>query len=443
MSTNTSNITELDQKYTLHSWLNAGAKTLAIARGEGVNFWDFQDNRYIDMCSQMGNVNLGYGNKTVIKAIQEQVEILPYVAAARSSATSAKLAEKLVNLAPKNIKRVFFSTGGSDANEAAINIARTYTGRQKILSMYRSYHGSTFGSGNLSGDVRRFALENPAAPGFLKFFNPYTYHSKLKFESEEQITSYYLDLLEEQINYEGYNQIAAIEVEAVVGANGVLIPPKGYLEGLRALTNKYGILLICDEVMAGFYRTGELFAFNNWNIEPDLISFAKGITSGYIPLGGVLISEEIAKFFENQAFQYGLTYSGHTLSCAAGLATLSAYEELNIRARVQKNAPIFREKLTELSKNHKTIGEVRSIGLFAGIELVKDKNSHESLISFGRDSQKIMPQVQKILLDNGIAVMGRESILVLAPPLIISEEELNEAFVKINKAFDLIDEKFA
>lgn len=443
MSTNTSNITELDQKYTLHSWLTAGAKTLSIARGEGVNFWDFQDNRYIDMCSQMGNVNLGYGNKTIIKAIQEQVEILPYVAAARSSATSAKLAEKLVNLSPKNIKRVFFSTGGSDANEAAINIARTYTGRQKILSMYRSYHGSTFGSGNLSGDVRRFALENPAAPGFLKFFNPYTYHSKLKFESEEQITSYYLDLLEEQINYEGYNQIAAIEVEAVVGANGVLIPPKGYLEGLRKLTRKYGILLICDEVMAGFYRTGELFAFNNWNIEPDLISFAKGITSGYIPLGGVLISDEIAKFFENQAFQYGLTYSGHTLSCAAGLATLSAYEELNIRARVQKIAPIFREKLTELSQNHKTIGEVRSIGLFAGIELVKDKNSRESLIPFGRDSQKIMPQVQKILLDNGIAVMGRESILVLAPPLIISEDELNEAFIKINKAFDLIDAKFA
>ncbi|MBQ9691097.1 MAG: aminotransferase class III-fold pyridoxal phosphate-dependent enzyme [Eggerthellaceae bacterium] len=428
-------VTEIDTQYNLHPWLPAGIETLSIKRGDGVYFWDYQDKQYIDMCSQMGNVNLGYGNENIIKAVQEQIEVLPYVAAARSSAPAALLAEQLVSLAPDNIGKVFFSTGGSDANEAAINIARTYTGRQKILSMYRSYHGSTLGSGNLSGDVRRFALERPAAPGFIKFFNPYTYKSCNTFSDDAQRTHYYLNLLEEQILYEGPDEIAAIEVEAVVGANGVLIPPDGYLQGLYDLTRKYGILLICDEVMAGFYRTGTLFSFEHWGIKPDLISFAKGVTSGYVPLGGVLISKEIAKFYEDTAFQYGLTYSGHALSCSAGLGALKAYEELNIVKKVSEAAKIFAEKLDELASEYDIIGEVRHIGLFGAIELAKDKKTREPLAPFGNDVKKVLPGVQGILLQHGIATMGRESTLVLAPPLIISEKELDEAFIKIQAAF--------
>ncbi|MCH3972227.1 MAG: aminotransferase class III-fold pyridoxal phosphate-dependent enzyme [Oscillospiraceae bacterium] len=431
-----------DQKYNQHPWLSGGSAALPVEKGSGIYFWDYNGKRYTDMCSQLGNVNLGYGNKAMIQAAQKQLEILPYIAPARASGPRSELAKMLIDRAPQNMAKVFFACGGSDSNEAAINMARNYTGKSKILSMYRSYHGSTLGSGNLSGDPRRLSLEKPAATGFLKFFNPYTYHTKLKFANDKEKTEFFLNLLEEQIVYEGPDEIAAVEVESVVGANGILIPPQGYLQGLRALTKKYHILLICDEVMAGFYRTGKLFGFMNWDIEPDIITFAKGITCGYVPLGGIIISKEIADFYEHHTFQYGLTYSGHSLACAVGVATLHEYDRLHIEENVQKTSKVLGELLEEQKAKHKSVGDVRYIGLFGDLELVKNKGTTEPLVPYGNDSKGIMGKIKGALLERGFAAMGRENNITLAPPLIITEQQLREEFPKLDEVLSIVDEKY-
>lgn len=431
-----------DQKYNQHPWLTGTVNPIPVEKGDGIYFWDYNGKRYYDMSSQLGNVNLGYGNKRMIDAAKKQLDLLPYVAPARASGPRSELAKMLIDRAPDNMAKVFFACGGSDSNEAAINMARTFTGKSKILSMYRSYHGSTLGSGNMSGDVRRFNLERPAATGFLKFFNPYTYHSKLQFENDGEKSEYFLSLLEEQIIYEGPEEIAAVEVESVVGANGILIPPEGYLKGLRELTEKYHILLICDEVMAGFYRTGKLFGFMNWNIKPDIITFAKGITCGYAPLGGIIISREIADFYADHSFQYGLTYSGHSLGCAIGVAALQEYDALHIEENVNRVGKVLGELLEEQKEKHACVGDVRYIGLFGNLELVKDKETRESIVPYGRDPEGIMGRIQGLLLERGFAAMGRENNITLAPPLIITEEELRAAMPLLDEVLAIVDETF-
>lgn len=442
MSLTREEIIEFDQKYNQHPWLPGNVNPVPAEKGEGIYFWDYNGKRYADMSSQLGNVNLGYGNQDMIEAAKKQLDLLPYIAPARASGPRSELAKMLIERAPDNMAKVFFACGGSDSNEAAINMARTYTGKSKIFSMYRSYHGSTFGSGNMSGDPRRFALEKPAATGFIKFFNPYTYHSKLSFKNDQEKSQYFLDLLEEQIIYEGPDEIAAVEVESVVGANGILIPPDGYLQGLRKLTEKYHILLICDEVMAGFYRTGKLFGFMNWDIKPDIITFAKGITCGYVPLGGIIISREIADFYQNQVFQYGLTYSGHSLACAVGVAALESYEKLGIEEKVAKTGKVLGEILEEMKQKHKFVGDVRYIGLFGNLELVKDKETKEPIVPYGRDPKGIMGKIQGLLLEHGFAAMGRENNITLAPPLIITEEQLREEMIKLDEVLTIVDNEF-
>lgn len=439
MSITRQEVIEFDQKFNQHPWLTGTVNAIPVEKGEGIYFYDYNGTRYADMSSQLGNVNLGYGNQALIQAAKDQLDLLPYIAPARASGPRSELAKKLIELAPDNMAKVFFATGGSDSNEAAINMARTVTGRSKIFSMYRSYHGSTLGSGNMSGDVRRFNLETPAASGFIKFFNPYTYHSDLKFENDQEKSKYFLSLLEEQILYEGPNEIAAIEVESVVGANGILIPPEGYLQGLRELTEKYHILLICDEVMAGFYRTGKLFGFMNWGIKPDIITFAKGITCGYVPLGGIIVSKEIADFYKNYSFQYGLTYSGHSVGCAVGIAALEEYERLNIEENVAKVGKVLGELLEELKEKHACVGDVRYIGLFGDLELVKSKETREPIVPYGSDPEKIMPKIHARLLERGFAAMGRENNITLAPPLIITEEQLREEFIKLDEVLTIVD----
>lgn len=443
MSLTRDEIIEYDKKYNQHPWLTGGVSAIPVEKADGIYFWDYNGKRYADMSSQLGNVNLGYANEALTAAAKQQLDLLPYIAPARASSPRSELAKMLVERSPDNIARVFFACGGSDSNEAAINMARTFTGRSKILSMYRSYHGSTLGSGNMSGDVRRFKLERPAATGFIKFFNPYTLHSSLKFASDEDKTKYYLELLEEQVLYEGPEEIAAVEVEPVVGANGILIPPDGYLQGLRALTNKYGILLICDEVMAGFYRTGKLFSFMNWNIKPDIITFAKGITCGYVPLGGILISREIADYYEKNVFQYGLTYSGHSLACAVGVAALNEYDRLGIEEHVNAVAPVWEEQLDEIGSKHRCVGQVRHIGLFGNLELVKDRQTLEPLVPYGKDPDGIMPKIHSLLLERGFAAMGRENNITLAPPLIITKEQIFEELPKLDEVLTAVDNLFA
>ncbi len=435
-------VLEYDRKYNQHPWLTGNVDSIPVERAEGIYFWDYNGKKYYDMSSQLTNVNLGYGNKDIINAVKEQVEKLPYIAPANASGPRSELAKLLIDLSPDNMAKVFFTCGGSDANEAAIYAARTFTGRSKVLSRYRSYHGSTLGSANLSGDPRRFALEKPAANGYLKFYDPYVYRSSIDFKNDEEASNYYLDLLEEQIQYEGPDQIAAIEIESITGANGVIIPPDGYLQGLRNLCDKYKILLICDEVMAGFGRTGKMFGFENWGIKPDIISFAKGVTCGYVQLGGIIISKEIAEYFNDKVFQYGLTYSGHSLACAAGVACVNYYIKNNILDHVNKVGKVLGELLEEMKEKHTCIGDVRYIGLFGAVELMKDRNKKIPLVPYGYDENKTMSAIKGMLMERGFSIFGRENNINITPPLIITESELREALKILDEVLGIVDEKY-
>ncbi|WP_334303383.1 aminotransferase class III-fold pyridoxal phosphate-dependent enzyme [Anaerostipes sp.] len=346
-----------------------------------------------------------------------------------------------MDLAPDNMKKVFFTCGGSDANEAAINMARTVTGRSKIFSRYRSYHGSTLGSGNLSGDPRRFSLENPSATGFIKFKDPYVYRSTVKFANDQEASEYYLQKIEEQLAYEGPENVAAIFVESITGANGVIIPPDGYLQGLRKICDRYEILLVCDEVMAGFGRTGKMFAFENWDVKPDMITFAKGVTSSYVQLGGVIISDKVAEYYSDKVFQYGLTYSGHSLACAAGVACVNYYKKANLLENSRKVGKVLGEILEEIKQKHACVGDVRYIGLFAAVEFVKDKETKEPLVPYA-DKSGTMGKIVGLLKERGFATFGRENNINIAPPLIISEEELRTAMTIFDEVLDIVDKEF-
>lgn len=435
-------ILEYDREYNQHPWLTGTVNAIPIERADGIYFWDYNGKRYFDMSSQLANVNLGYGNRDIIEAVQQQVEKLPYIAPAFASGPRSELAKKLVDLAPDNMGKVLFTCGGSDANEAAIYAARTFTGKNKIMSRYRSYHGSTLGSGNLSGDPRRFALERPAATGFLKFYDPYVYRSKTPFRDDAEASTHYLEQLEEQIQYEGPDQIAAIEVESVTGANGVIIPPDGYLQGLRALCDKYGILLICDEAMTGFGRTGTMFAFEHWGIKPDIISFAKGVTCGYVQLGGIIMSRKIADYFKDKTFLYGLTYSGHSLGCAAGVAAVNYYQEHHILEHVNEVGKVFGELLESMKEKHRSVGDVRYIGLFGAVELMKDREKKIPLVPYGYDENATMARIQTLLKERGFSAFGRENNINITPPLIITEEELREGFEILDEVLTIVDETF-
>lgn len=430
-----------DKKYNQHPWLKGNTEPIPIEKAEGIFFYDFNGKKYYDMSSQLSCVNIGYGNEDVIQAINDQVKTLPYIAPAYASAPRSELAKMLVELAPDNIAKVFLTCGGSDANEAAINMARTYTGRSKIFSRYRSYHGSTLGSGNLSGDPRRFALEHPAATGFVKFQDPYVYRSDIPFKNDQEASAYYINKIKEQIAYEGAVNIAAIFVESITGANGVIIPPDGYLQGIRKICDENGILMICDEVMAGFGRTGKMFAFEHWNVKPDIITFAKGVTSGYVQLGGIMISKEIAKFYEDKVFQYGLTYSGHSLACAAGVACVNYYKKEGLLENTQKVGKVLGELLEEIKQKHKCVGDVRYIGLFAAVEFVKDKETKEPLVPYA-DQSGTMGKIIGLLKERGFATFGRENNINIAPPLIITEEQLREAMKIFDEVLDIVDETY-
>jgi taurine---2-oxoglutarate transaminase len=366
--------------YVLQSWSKQkGLNPIPIEKAEGIYMWDFEGKRYTDMSAQLVNLNVGHGNRYIIDAIKEQAEKYCYISPGYGSEPRAELAKMLIDLLPDNMGKIFFTNGGADANENAIKMARMFTGRNKIFSRYRSYHGSTYGAGNLTGEPRRYPLE-PGIPGFVKFFDPYIYREKIKFESEEAASEYYVGKLREQVCYEGANNVAAIVLETITGSNGIIIPPTGYLQGVRKICDDYGIMLICDEVMAGFGRTGKMFGFQNWDIKPDLVGFAKGVTCGYIQLGGVAVSKEIAAYFEENTLLCGLTYSGHPLACAAGIACLNYYEDAKILDNVNAVGKVLGEKLEALKAKHPSVGDVRYIGLFSAIELVKSKETKEPLV---------------------------------------------------------------
>lgn len=429
------------KKYNLQSWSKQkNLNPIPVERGEGIYFWDDEGNRYTDMSSQLVNMNLGFGNKQIGDAIKAQVNQYCFISPSYGAESRAKLAKKIIELMPENMGKVFFTNAGAEANENAVKMARMFTGRNKVFSRYRSYHGSSFGAGNLTGEPRRYALE-PGIPGFIKFFDPYVYREVIRFESEEAASAYYLAKLEEQIVYEKPESVAAIVLETITGSNGVIIPPKGYLPGVRALCDKYGILLICDEVMTGWCRTGKMFGFEHYGIAPDIVTFAKGVTCGYMPLGGVAVSSEIAAYFDDNILSCGLTYSGHPLACAAGVACIDYYEQAGILDNVAKLGAALGEALESLKQNHPCVGDVRYIGLFSAIELVKDKQTREALVPYGKDTEGIMGKVLGMLKERRFMTYTHENMIIVAPPLIITEAQLAEELKKLDEVLGIVDKE--
>ncbi|HWQ78561.1 MAG TPA: aminotransferase class III-fold pyridoxal phosphate-dependent enzyme [Anaerovoracaceae bacterium] len=436
-----SNIKEQGMKYNLYSWsAQKKINPMVVSKAEGIFFWDEDGKKYYDMSSQLVNSNLGHGHKKLVQAIKDQAEKMAFMGPGYSIDVRSEAAQKLVELSGLEDAKIFFVNAGAEANENAIKFAKAYTGKWKIFSAYRSYHGATFGASALTGEPRRFITE-PGVPGFVHFDGPYAYRAPkaCKFNSEADVAEFYLELLENQILYEGPDSVAAIFFETVVGSNGILIPPKGYYEGVRALCDKYNIVLVFDEVMAGFYRTGTAFAFHQFNVKPDLVTFAKGSTCGYVPLGGVIVSDKIAKIFDEKKMFNGLTYSAHPIGCAVAIATLDAYKEDKIEENVKKQGKVLADVLDELEKKHASVGQVRHIGLFSAVELVKNKETREPLASFNSDSEGLMNKIVGMLKVEGFSTYSHENMILVAPPLNITETELREGLAILDKVLDSVD----
>src|SRR5687768_4459038 len=361
-------IVDLTKKHTLFEWSAQGAvDPIPMAGAKGCWFWTPEGKRYLDFNSQLMCVNIGHGDERVIRAIQQQAETLAYANPFMATEARARLGRKLAEICPGDIEVFFFTNGGAEANENAIKIARQYTGRHKVMSFYRSYHGGTAGAIMLTGDPRRWPAE-PGMPGVVHVLNPY--HGVQRGWEKTDVA---LANIEETIQMEGADKIAAFFLEPVTGTNGVLVPPDGFLQGIRDLCTKYGILMVADEVMSGFGRTGEWFAVDHWRVVPDILTMAKGLTSAYVPLGAVGIRRKIADHFKDKVFYGGLTYNSHPLGCAAALATIAVYEEDELIDRAKKMGVVMKQMQDDLKKEHPSVGETRSIGLFGIVELVKDQ----------------------------------------------------------------------
>lgn len=409
-------IVDLNREYTFFSWSNQGqVNPIPMVRAEGVYFWDADGKRYLDFASQLVNTNVGHQNPKVVKAIQEQAARLTFAAPGMATEPRGLLGKKLAEITPGDLKKTFFTLGGAEANENAIKIARFYTGRHKIIARYRSYHGATHGALALTGDYRRLPAE-PAMPGVVRVLDPYCYRCPFG-QKIETCHRECIQHIEEVIQHEGPDQIAAIFLEGITGTNGLIIPPDDYWPRVREICDRYGILLVDDEVMSGWGRTGEWFAVDNWGVVPDMITTAKGITSGYVPLGAVIVSEKIARFFDDKVLYAGLTYSGHALACAAALATIEAYEEGQIFENARTVGHYLGNRLEELKSWHPAVGDVRYKGLFSALELVKDRESKEPL--------DITP-LKNFMIANGVYVFNFKNILFVVPPLVITREQLEE-----------------
>lgn len=438
-----SNVLPYSLEHNFWTWsAQSKVSPIPIKSAKGVYFWDFNDKRYLDLNSMVMCVNIGHGDERVINAIIDQARELPFAGPQFATKPRAALGKKLVEIMPKGLTKFLYTLGGADANENAIKLARAYTGKFKILTRYRSYHGASYGAIALTGDPRRVAWEPEVMPGVVHFLDPYqyrsTFHRSRTEISEEEFAVDYLNHLEEIIQYEGAETIAAVMIESVTGTNGIIIPPDGYMQGLREICDRNKILLIADEVMSGFGRTGEWFAVNHWNVVPDIMTMAKGLTSGYAPLGAVAMKPEIAATFNDKVFQGGLTYNGHPISLAAAIANIQVMQDDHLIEKAKQTGLVMKEMLAELVERHPSVGEVRSLGLFGAIELVKDKRTREPAAPFGGSSTE-MNAVKKFLLDNGIFLYTHWNLILLIPPLIITEEQLADGISIIDKAITITD----
>ena len=426
-------IVELSRRHTLYEWAaQAQVDPIPVDHAEGVYFWTPDGARFLDFNSQLMSVNIGHGDRRVIEAIKAQAEKLAYANPFMAHEPRALLGRKLAELLPGDIDVVFFANGGAEANENALRIARMVTGRQKVMAQYRSYHGATAGAISATGDPRRWAAE-PAVPGIVRAPGYHRWG-----EPEPRPVDEVLHETEQVIMYEGGHTIAAFILEPVVGTNGVLLPPDGYLQGIRQICDRHGILLIADEVMTGFGRTGEWFAVEHWGVVPDLISLAKGLTSSYVPLGAVGMRREIADYFTDRVFFGGLTYNSHPMGCAAALAALAVYEEDGLIERSRRMGEVMRQHHRDLYDRHPSVGAVRNIGLFGIVELVRSRRPYEPLAPYNGTSDE-MKAVAKFLRANGLYTFVRWNWIMTNPPLIITEDQLAEGFEIIDRALEIAD----
>ncbi len=431
-----------DRAHVFHSWSAQGALSpVVIAGAKGSRMWDASGNTWLDFASQLVNVNIGHQHPKLVKAIQAQAGRLCTIAPSFANDMRSEAARLIAELAPGDLDMVFFTNGGTEAVENAVRMARGHTGRLKVLSTYRSYHGATGTSIGLTGDPRRWANE-PATPGAVKFWGPYLYRSAFHASSSGEECERALEHLANVLMVEGQHTVAAIILESVVGTNGILVPPDGYLAGVRRLCDQHGILMICDEVMAGFGRCGEWFAVNKWNVTPDLITFAKGSNSGYIPVGGVVLSRRIADTFKDRAFPGGLTYSGHPLATASIVASIGIFKEERIVEHARMlGTDVLGPELAKLAAKHPSVGEVRGLGVFWCIELVKNRKTREPLVPFNASGPAARPMVELMTAckAGGVWPFAHFNRLQVTPPCTTTPDEVREGLAAIDKALDVAD----
>jgi len=432
-----------DRLHVFHSWsAQAQISPVVVAGGEGAWFWDDEGRRYLDFASQLIYLNLGHQHPRMVEALVDQARELATIAPSFANATRSEAARLITERAPGDLDMVFFTNGGAEANENAVRMARLHTGRNKVLTTYRSYHGATAAAIVATGDPRRWPSE-PGPGGFVKFLGPYPYRSPFWSSSDAEEGERALAHLDEVLMFEGAQNVAAIMLEPVVGTNGILVPPDGYLAGVRERCDRHGILLIADEVMSGFGRCGEWFAVDRWGIEPDLLTFAKGVNSGYVPLGGVLISRRVADTFAERPYPGGLTYSGHPMACAAAVASIKIFEDDDIVGRSRRlGEEVFAPRLAEMAERHPSVGDVRGLGCFWAVELVKDRTTKEMLVPFNATGGDVRPMadLMAVCKAHGVWPFAHFNRLHLCPPLVISEADAHRGLDVIDEALALADQ---
>lgn len=431
-----------DRDHVFHSWAAQGAiDPLPVAGGEGSWFWDYEGRRYLDFAAQFANLHVGHQHPKVVAAIKEQADQLCTIAPIHANDKRGEAARLIAEVAPGDLDFVFFTNGGAEANENAIRMARVHTGRDKVFASYRSYHGATHGAITLTGDPRRWNAE-PGMPGVVHFFGPYLYRSSFQAETEAEETKRALAHLRELLQYEGAHTVAAIIVEPVVGSNGVMVPTPGYLAGLREICDEHGIVMVCDEVLSGFGRCGEWFAVDYWGVTPDLITFAKGVNSGYVPLGGVIISRRIAETFRDRPYPGGLTYSGHPLACASAVASLEVLREEGLIDRARSlGEDVLQPGLQRLAATHPSVGEVRGLGCLWAIELVRDREAKTPLVPYaaGREAAQPMTEFATACKERGLWPLIMHNRMLIMPPLVISDDEVEQGLGIIDEALRVSD----
>jgi taurine---2-oxoglutarate transaminase len=434
-----------DRAHVFHSWSAQGLiDPLPVEGGLGSYFWDYDGNRYLDFSAQLVNLNIGHQHPRLVAAIQEQAAKLCTIAPGFANDKRGEAARLIAGLAPGTLNKVFFTNGGAEANENAIRLARGHTGRHKVLATYRSYHGATATAIAATGDPRRWANE-PGASGVVHFWGPYLYRSSFFATTDAEETSRALAHLRDTIVFEGPATIAAVLLETVVGTNGILVPPPGYLAGVRALCDEFGIVFIADEVMAGFGRCGEWFAVDRWGVAPDLITFAKGVNSGYVPLGGVVIADEIAATFRERPFPGGLTYSGHPLACASAVASIEIFKDEGIVEHARQiGDDVLGPGLAELAERHPSVGEVRGLGVFWAIELVRDRATREPLVPFNASGAAAAPmaEVAAACKERGLWPFTHFNRMHVAPPCTVSADEARSGLAILDEALTVADRHY-